>query len=313
MRASAIRGCSPLSPDFGKRRILDQPSLFPYEVLLVLVATTRTSPAPLGGAFQARSQDRRATRGDHPKMRGQEMNAIVDVNFLLRTPPPDLGCRLREATLPAQSRSRILRFPMIFDTPSAPLPCMRFRGPAAHTAARVPVDRARGLSGGAVVGFNDADEREARRKGGGHEAIADARLGHGYPFQSVTVLLRPTPLVRRGALTPCPPAARLAAFHPSPLVEGPMKADATSLILTFALAALLLNPSALFGQTFLTADGQTDTYSLISSVLGGNPIEPPDCSHPEFGPHITQEWDSDLGKYSFVFSAYRVDSERPHG
>ena len=80
-----------------------------------------------------------------------------------------------------------------------------------------------------------------------------------------------------------------------------MKADATSFILTFALAALLVNPSALFGQTFLTADGQTDTYSLISSVLGGNPIEPPDCSHPGFGPHITQELDSDLGKYSFVF------------
>ena len=51
-------------------------------------------------------------------MRGQEMNAIVDVNFLLRTPPPDLGGRLREATLPAQSRSRILRFPMIFDNRS---------------------------------------------------------------------------------------------------------------------------------------------------------------------------------------------------
>ena len=54
----------------------------------------------------------------HPKMRGQEMNAIVDVNFLLRTPPPDLGGRLREATLPAQSRSRILRSPMIFDRTS---------------------------------------------------------------------------------------------------------------------------------------------------------------------------------------------------
>ena len=63
-----------------------------------------------GGAFQARSQDRRASRGDDPKMRGQEMNAIVDVNFLLRTPPPDRArpgasqrYPLREATWPARS------------------------------------------------------------------------------------------------------------------------------------------------------------------------------------------------------------------
>ena len=49
-------------------------------------------------------------------MRGQEMIVIVDVNFLPRTPPPDLDCRLREVTLPAQSRSRILRFQMLIDT-----------------------------------------------------------------------------------------------------------------------------------------------------------------------------------------------------
>ena len=40
---------------------------------------------------------------------------------------------------------------------------------------------------------------------------------------------------------------------------------------------------------------------MISGVLGGNPIETPDCGHPDFGPHITQEWDDDLGKHSFVF------------
>lgn len=58
-------------------------------------------------------------------------------------------------------------------------------------------------------------------------------------------------------------------------------------------------------QTFLIADGVTDTYTLITNVLapGGNPIEAPgtDCNHPEFGPHITQEFDGDLGKYVFVF------------
>ena len=51
----------------------------------------------------------------------------------------------------------------------------------------------------------------------------------------------------------------------------------------------------------LIADGQTDTYALISSALGGNPIEHGDCAHPEFGPHITQEWDAILGTDIFVF------------
>jgi hypothetical protein len=54
-------------------------------------------------------------------------------------------------------------------------------------------------------------------------------------------------------------------------------------------------------QRFLNADGQTDTYTLINNALGGTAEEVPDCSHPDFGPHITQAWDSDLGKYVFVF------------
>jgi hypothetical protein len=57
---------------------------------------------------------------------------------------------------------------------------------------------------------------------------------------------------------------------------------------------------ALLAQTFLTADGQTDTYTLITNVLGAGP-ETPDCSHPSFGHHITQAMDSDLGKPVFVF------------
>src|SRR5215469_7259664 len=64
---------------------------------------------------------------------------------------------------------------------------------------------------------------------------------------------------------------------------------------------LLLSASPGLAQTYLFADGTTDTYSLIASVLGGDPIESPDCGHPDFGPHITQAWDDDLGMYSFVF------------
>jgi hypothetical protein len=68
-----------------------------------------------------------------------------------------------------------------------------------------------------------------------------------------------------------------------------------------AFLVLLVNTTTLFAQTYLVADGQTDTYTLINNTLGGTAIESPDCSHPGFGPHITQEWDDPLGKYAFTF------------
>ena len=67
---------------------------------------------------------------------------------------------------------------------------------------------------------------------------------------------------------------------------------------------LLSNVSALFAQTVLAADGQTDTYTLINSALGGTAEETPDCSHPDFGPHITQDFDNDRLDYVFVFSIH---------
>lgn len=67
---------------------------------------------------------------------------------------------------------------------------------------------------------------------------------------------------------------------------------------------LLCNVSALYAQTVLAADGQTDTYTLVNSVLGGTAEETPDCSHPDFGPHITQDFDNDLMDYVFVFSIH---------
>jgi len=64
---------------------------------------------------------------------------------------------------------------------------------------------------------------------------------------------------------------------------------------------LLFNAPALIAQTVLAADGQTDTYTLINSVLGGTAEETPDCAHPDFGPHITQDFDSNLNDNVFVF------------
>ena len=51
----------------------------------------------------------------------------------------------------------------------------------------------------------------------------------------------------------------------------------------------------------LAADGQTDTYELISSVVGDGTIRAPDCGHLDFGPHITQAWDEGLAIQVFVF------------
>lgn len=68
----------------------------------------------------------------------------------------------------------------------------------------------------------------------------------------------------------------------------------------FLIAALLRGPS-LYAQTILTADGQTETYTLINSVFGGTAEEVPDCSHPEFGAHITQTFDDTLHRSVFVF------------
>jgi hypothetical protein len=67
-----------------------------------------------------------------------------------------------------------------------------------------------------------------------------------------------------------------------------------------ATSAPLPTPISGTGQAVhLIADGVTETYALISGILGGNPIEIPNCAHPEFGPHITQEWDDGLGKHSY--------------
>ncbi len=56
-------------------------------------------------------------------------------------------------------------------------------------------------------------------------------------------------------------------------------------------------------QTILKADGKTDTYVLINTILapGYSVIEAPDCAHEEFGKHITQIFDKELNCYVFQF------------
>lgn len=72
------------------------------------------------------------------------------------------------------------------------------------------------------------------------------------------------------------------------------------LVVLVLLLAFLSRPY-LYAQTILTADGQTDTYTLINNAFGGTAEEVPDCSHPDFGPHITQSFDDTLQNFVFDF------------
>jgi hypothetical protein len=69
-----------------------------------------------------------------------------------------------------------------------------------------------------------------------------------------------------------------------------------------------LTTNLLQAQVTLQANGPGDTYQLINSVLGGSAVESPDCGHTSFGPHITEAWDNQLGKYVFVFHSH-VDED----
>ncbi|MGK6353350.1 heparin lyase I family protein [Parapedobacter sp. DT-150] len=61
----------------------------------------------------------------------------------------------------------------------------------------------------------------------------------------------------------------------------------------------------------LDADGPGNTYELLGSVLGGSPVETPDCGHGDFGRHITEEFNDELNKHVFAFFAHVVfDDDR---
>ena len=62
----------------------------------------------------------------------------------------------------------------------------------------------------------------------------------------------------------------------------------------------------IFGQSTLTATASSGSgYPVIASAGFGN--ENPDCIHTSFGPHVTQTFDTDLGKNVFIFHSHIVD------
>ena len=78
-----------------------------------------------------------------------------------------------------------------------------------------------------------------------------------------------------------------------------------SISLFFLILGGSLNISA---QVSLSAEGKGKTYELINSRLspGHEAVEASDqcASHPEFGRHIAEKWDSSLNKYVFEFYAH---------
>jgi hypothetical protein len=75
----------------------------------------------------------------------------------------------------------------------------------------------------------------------------------------------------------------------------------------------LPNPQPTYGVN-LSANGPGNTYELIASVLGGDPMEDPDCAHPAFGRHVAEVFDSSLNKNVFVFYLHVTpDDDRCNG
>lgn len=66
-------------------------------------------------------------------------------------------------------------------------------------------------------------------------------------------------------------------------------------------------------QVVLDANGPGDTYELINSVLapGYTAVEPPDCSHLDFGRHIDEIFDNELNTNVFRFFIHaNIDNDR---
>ncbi|PTR01548.1 polysaccharide lyase-like protein [Mucilaginibacter yixingensis] len=75
------------------------------------------------------------------------------------------------------------------------------------------------------------------------------------------------------------------------------------------LTTLLAINGLAHAQVLLKANGSADAYKHISSVLGGDACEVPDCVHPV--KHITEQFDDQLHENVFVFHAHAtIDNDR---
>jgi hypothetical protein len=79
----------------------------------------------------------------------------------------------------------------------------------------------------------------------------------------------------------------------------------------FTLSLIILSSFQIYGQLILNADGPGNTYELINSLLApdNEAVEIPDCSHPVFGRHIAEVWDSLLNQYVFEFYIHVIPDD----
>ena len=69
------------------------------------------------------------------------------------------------------------------------------------------------------------------------------------------------------------------------------------------LIILFFFSQLIHSQEVLDANGPGDTYAEMTAFLapGYSPLEPPDCNHTDFGEHIDEIYDSDLGDHTYRF------------
>lgn len=79
----------------------------------------------------------------------------------------------------------------------------------------------------------------------------------------------------------------------------------------FILIFFFLSLSNISAQLILNADGEGDTYELITSKLAPdyNPIEVPDCGHSDFGRHIDEIFDDELNENVFRFFIHTSEDD----
>lgn len=95
-------------------------------------------------------------------------------------------------------------------------------------------------------------------------------------------------------------------------IENRSKLSIMKKILLLILLCIFVQ-HGVFSQVVLNADGPGETYELINSVLapGFDAVEVPDCSHPEFGRHIDELFDTISNKYVFRFFIHKTpDNDR---
>lgn len=81
--------------------------------------------------------------------------------------------------------------------------------------------------------------------------------------------------------------------------------------LKIACYVVAMMTQVLHAKIWLVANDDSDPYALINSTFEGNALELPDCIHQSFGPHITQQTDSELNRTVFAFHIHiNSDNDR---